>query len=85
MVRSAQQGCPSRGPGLARGSCTHAKNILSGTQAPPLVKGRQWTVGIKRGGDGRPLPWFLCELSLYPWILWVKGTLSKKGFVEERC
>ena len=82
---------PSRGPGLERGPCTLSKNILSGTQArrwgfpSPVVKGRHWTVGIKRGGDSRPLPWFLCKLSLYPWILWVKGTLSKKGFVEERC
>ena len=90
MVRSAQQGCPRQGP-WPRGPCTLSKNVLSGIQArrwgfpSSVVKGRHWTVGIKREGDGRPLPLFLCKISLYPWFLWVKEKLSKKGFVEEIC
>ena len=81
---------PARGPGLAD-RVQLSKNVLSGIQVrrwgfpSSVVKGRHWTVGIKREGDGRPLPLFLCKISLNPWILWVKGKLSKKGFVEERC
>lgn len=74
MVRSAQQGCPRQGPRPCR-PCTLSKKVLSGIQArrwgfpSSVVKGRHWTVGIKREGDGRPLPLFLCKISLYPWIL----------------